>query len=67
MQNHLNLNSLAQRKELLVATAIRFIAKTNAEISWGAESRVCQGKIRVAAAIAAANDCTHTKLFGKSC
>ncbi|MDR0399307.1 L-serine ammonia-lyase [Candidatus Endomicrobiellum devescovinae] len=52
MQDHLNLNSVAQRKGLLVAAAIGFIAKTNAGIS-GAEVG-CQGEIGVATAMAAA-------------
>jgi L-serine dehydratase len=52
MEDHFNLNTAAQRKGLLVAVAIGFIAKNNAGIA-GAEVG-CQGEIGVATAMAAA-------------
>jgi L-serine dehydratase len=52
MEEHFNLNITAQRKGLLAAAAIGFIAKSNAGIA-GAEVG-CQGEIGVATAMAAA-------------
>jgi L-serine dehydratase len=60
MQDHFNLNIVAQIKGLLVATAIGFIAKQNAGIA-GAEVG-CQGEIGVATAMAAAM-ITHAEGF----
>jgi len=52
MQDHLHLDQKAQRKGLLAAAAVGFIAKENAGIA-GAEVG-CQGEIGVASAMAAA-------------
>ncbi|UQZ88215.1 L-serine ammonia-lyase [Deltaproteobacteria bacterium Smac51] len=52
MQQHLCLDEAAQRKGLLAATAIGFLAKQNAGIA-GAEVG-CQGEVGVASAMAAA-------------
>ncbi len=52
MEEHLSLNEAAQRKGLLAATLMGFIAKQNAGIA-GAEVG-CQGEIGVASAMAAA-------------
>jgi L-serine dehydratase len=52
MQEHLHLDQKAQRKGLLAAAAVGFIAKENAGIA-GAEVG-CQGEIGVASAMAAA-------------
>jgi L-serine dehydratase len=52
MEDHFNLSKRAQRKGLLVAAAIGFIAKNNAGIS--AAEVGCQGEIGVATAMAAA-------------